>query len=255
MQTDLLMTAKQLFSAAVLLIAFFHPLPVMSKTLRIATIEVAPFGFFTADKKPTGMMYEIGNLIAEEAGMAYTNKILPYARTPHVVISGEADFVLRYTNELLSNETIQVVSVIPMRNIVVGVTGVEYSSFSDLHGKTVASVRGAVFDDDFTADTQIIKNNTSDYIQGLKMLFNKRLDGIVGSRVGIYYTANKMGYSPEQFGIPLVLNTRHFWLHFSKKNADEKTITKLKAATIRLQEKGLIKKIIDKYMSQTKQKS
>lgn len=41
----------------------------------------------------TGMMYEIGNLIAAEAGFTYTNEIIPYARTVLVVASGDADLL------------------------------------------------------------------------------------------------------------------------------------------------------------------
>ncbi len=37
--------------------------------LRIATILGAPWGFIGSDGQPTGMMYEIGNRIAEVAGL------------------------------------------------------------------------------------------------------------------------------------------------------------------------------------------
>lgn len=50
---------------------------VWAKELRIVTIESAPFGFVGKDGKPTGMMFEIGNLIATEAGFTYTNQITP----------------------------------------------------------------------------------------------------------------------------------------------------------------------------------
>lgn len=236
------------FAAIVWLLMLFTSPTAMSKTLNIATIKVAPFGFFTEDKKPTGMMYEISNLIAEEAGLPYINRILPYARTSYKVASGEFDFVLRYSNEQLSQEAIQVVSVVTMNNIVVGLAGVEYDSLKDLHGKVVANVRGAIFDKQFSADSKILKDETHDYNQGLKMLFTHRVDGIIGSNVGIYYTAHKMNYLPAQLGKPLFLSSQDFYLHFSKKNADEKIITALRDATIRLKKKGSIQKIIDRYI-------
>ncbi|MEH6447294.1 MAG: transporter substrate-binding domain-containing protein [Oleispira sp.] len=239
-------------SASVLLITLLASPNTMAKTLNIATINVAPFGFYTEDNKPTGMMFEISNLIAEEAGIEYQNKILPYARTSYEVANGDSDFVLRYTNEKLTEDAIQVVSVVPMRNIVIGLAGIEYKTLNDLHGKTVASVRGAVFDKPFSDATEILKNETHDYRQGLMMLFNNRLDAVIGSNVGIYYTALKMNYHPEQLGKPLLLSTKHFWLHFSKKNADDKTIAELRSATIRLQQQGKIQEIIKKYMGEYK---
>jgi polar amino acid transport system substrate-binding protein len=249
---QLFSATKPFISTFVLLLTLLVSSAALSKTLNIATIELAPFGFFTEDKKQTGMMYEISNLIAEEAGMKYVNYILPYARTSFAVASGRSDFVLRFTNEQLSKDAIQVISVVAMRNIVIGLPGIEYNSLSDLHGKTVASLRGAIFDKQFSEDTKIKKNETKDYQQGLRMLFKNRLDGIIGSNVGIYYTAHKMNYSPAQLGKPLFLSTKSFWLHFSKKNADAETIAALKAATIRLQEKGVIEKVINKYMGEFK---
>ncbi len=56
-------------------------LPVQARPLKIETIESAPFGYIDDQGKPAGIMYEIGNRIAEEAGMEYVNSIVPYART------------------------------------------------------------------------------------------------------------------------------------------------------------------------------
>ena len=52
-------------------------LPASGKALRIETIASVPFGFIDTDGNPTGIMYEISNRIAEEAGLPYTNKIIP----------------------------------------------------------------------------------------------------------------------------------------------------------------------------------
>ncbi len=57
------------------------PLSVQARQLRIETIESLPFGYLDRNGQPTGIMYEIGNRIAEEAGMPYVNAVVPYART------------------------------------------------------------------------------------------------------------------------------------------------------------------------------
>lgn len=248
--TAIYLKSTRFFALALILLAvLITSSATMSQTLKIVTIQLSPFGFMTEDNKPTGMMYEISNLIAKEAGLSYENRIVPYVRTSYAVANGTADFVLRFTNKQLQKDAIQVVSVVAMQNIVVGLAGSEYRSLSDLHGKTVANLKGAIFDKQFTADVQILKYDVRDYGQGLKMLFAKReIDGVIGSNVGVYYSALKLGYSPNQLSKPLALSSKHFWLHFSKKNEDKIVIAALKDAIERLKEKGAIKKIINKYI-------
>jgi len=111
-----------------------------------------------------------------------------------------------------------------LENIVVGRKGTNFKSLDDLHDKTVATVRGAKYDDAFTADTKIIKYDTSRYEQSIKMLINGRLDAMIGPSIGLFFTAKKMGYSREKFGDVLVLNTKDTYLQYSRKSADEKKI-------------------------------
>lgn len=220
-----------------------------AKELHIVTIDSAPFGHFGVDGKPAGMMYEIGNLIAAEAGFTSTNQIIPYARTVHAVAQGDADFVLRYGSTELTSAAIQVARVLSLPTIIVGKPSFKFESLQDLHGKTVATPRGGRFDDDFAADTKILKYQVSDYAQMLRMLMGGRFDAALGSSVGLFYNAQSLGISKEQLGKPLVLSTQSFELHFSKKTADEETITALKNAVARLENRNEIKKIVNKYLS------
>ncbi len=65
------------FAIFALAIALLLACPGMSQSLKIETIHGPPWGFTVSDGKVTGMMYEIGNLIAKEAGFTYTNSLAP----------------------------------------------------------------------------------------------------------------------------------------------------------------------------------
>lgn len=221
----------------------------LAKELRIVTIESAPFGFIGKDGKPTGMMYEIGNLIAAEAGFTYTNQITPYARSAHVVARGDADFVLRYRSAELTSSAIPVVGVLSLPTIVVGKPSLKLRSLVDLRGKWVGVPRGGRFDDAFDAEADIQKYQVSDYSQMLKMLMNDRIDAALGSSIGLFYNAHLLGIKKEQLGKPLVLSTQTFELHLSQKTADEETIAALKAAVARLKSRNDIRKVVDKYLN------
>lgn len=220
-----------------------------AKNLRIVTIDSAPFGLIAKDGSPAGMMFEIGNLIAKEAGFTATNQIIPYARTIPVVVNGDADFVVRYSDPKLTEGAVPVARVLSLPSIVFGKPSLQLKTLHDLHGKTVGRPRGGWFDDDFETDSAILKYETNNYPQALKMLLNDRFDAVIGSSVGLYYNASTLGITREQLGKPLVLSTRHFELHFSKKTADDTTITALKDAILRLHKRNEIKNIVNRYLS------
>lgn len=220
-----------------------------AKELHIVTIDSAPFGIQGVDGKPTGMMYEISNLIATEAGFSYTNEILPYGRTVLSVASGDADFVIRYGSPELTSVAIQVARVLGLPTIVVSKPSFKFRTLSDLRGKTVGVMRSGRFDDDFEADAAILKYRVNDYPQALRMLMADRFEAGIGSSVGLYYNAHVMGIKKEQLGKPLVLSTQYFELHFSKKTANDETIAALKSAVARLEKRGDIKNVVNKYLS------
>ena len=115
-----------------------------ARQLRIETIESLPFGYLDRNGQPAGIMYEIGNRIAEEAGMPYVNAVVPYARTVFDLERGDSDFVIRYTNEKLEQVAIQVATIVSLPTIILAPAGSRFRSLADLRGKTVGVVRGGV---------------------------------------------------------------------------------------------------------------
>ncbi|WP_176654403.1 substrate-binding periplasmic protein [Duganella hordei] len=221
----------------------------MSEPLRIQTIQGPPWGFVGSDGKPTGMMYEIGNRIAEEAGFSYTNALVPYARTALEIETGGADCILRFSNEHMARVAVPVASVATMPVILVGPSGTRYNNLAELRGKTVGVVRTSNYVEQFDSDRSIQKYPVNDYVTMAKMLAMRRLDAGVGSSVGLFYGAYMAGVKPEELGVPLVLGSNDFILFLSKKSAKPETIRALKGSVRKLTASGEIKKIMGKYTS------
>lgn len=118
--------------------------------------------------------------------------------------------------------------------IILTQTGATFKTLNSLHGKTVGLVRGGKFDVNFDNDAVIKKYEAHDYTQILKMLVLGRLDGGIGTNVGLYYSANKLGIKPEALSSPINLSSKSFLLHFSKRNTDTKTMDALKASVEKL---------------------
>lgn len=233
---------------ALLLLASVVSSSVHARLLKIETIDSLPFGYVNENGQPTGLMYEIGNRIAEEAGMPYVNAIVPYARTVYELEQGDCDIVLRYSNEKLDHIAIKVAAIVSLPTIILSAAEHQFRSLSDLHGKTVGVVRGGRFDDAFDADGAIKKVETGNYEQTMRMVMAKRFDAGIGSNVGLYFNARRAGIRPEQLAPPLVLSEKSFYLHFSKKTADEETVAAVRDAVKRLQARGEFQKIIQRYL-------
>jgi polar amino acid transport system substrate-binding protein len=215
--------------------------------LSIDTIAIEPFGYLGADGKPTGMMYDIGKRIAEEAGFTSVIRLAPYARTVVDLEHGIADVVLRFGNDDLPRVAYQVATVLSMRTIIVTRHPAQLRTLDDLHGKTVGMLRGGRFDQRFSADLAIIKHEVSNYQQMLRMLMAGRIDGAIGSDAGLYSAARSLGIEPAALSAPLVLSTQEFMLHVSRKTGTAATISALQAALERLKRSGEIMQIVERY--------
>ncbi len=228
-------------------VTLFMTQPAFGESLKISTIQGPPWGFVGSDGKPTGMMYEIGNRIAEVAGLSYTNVLVPYARTALDIENGHADLVLRFGNEHLMRFAIPVSNVVAMPIILIGPSGTAYKNLKELHGKTVGVIRTSKYVEQFDNDTAIHKYAVNDYVVMTKMLASRRMDAGVGSSVGLLYGAYMAGLKAEDLGTPLVLGHNDFILFISKKNANPETIQALKESVKKLTASGEIKTIVAKY--------
>lgn len=218
--------------------------------LRIATIDGPPWGYMGADGKPAGMMFEISSRIAQEAGFSYTNQLTPYARIAPEMAQGKTDFVLRFSSEEMVKVAIPLTTVVTMPVIAIGPEGSRFQSLEDLRGKTVGVVRKSRYTDAFDNDPMIRKYEADNYLQIVRMLKIKRLDAGVGASAGLLYSAYVAGVRPDQLGVPMVIGSNDFVLHFSKLTVSPETRSALVLAVKRLNQRGEIKKIIDSYMGE-----
>ncbi len=222
-----------------------------SEQLRIDTIHLYPFGFFTEHGKSTGLLYDMGNLIAQEAGFSYKNRIVPFARMIMELEHGKADFGLFFRSEKNDKIVIPVSHVLLFKNVVMSLRGAKYESLESLHGKLkVPGFRGARYDESFEKDNLINKYDTTDYHESIRLLFKKRVDAIIGPEIGLLFTAKEFGYSKKDFCEPLVLNTKEVWMQFSKKTAEEKKTDALKSAVEKLLQGGTIQNLTKKYIGE-----
>lgn len=221
---------------------------IVAKTLKVAVMEAKPFGFRTPDNQIAGISYEVQKRIVEEAGFFAEIRLLPSARVPVEIESGESDVTLMFANEKIQQTAIKIAPVTLLRNVVVGLAGTRFTSLEDLHGKTVCLLRGPKFDEAFVADKAIIKYELSNYKQAIRMMMAKRIDAVAGIEWALWFQAKELNYSRDMFGEPLVLNTKPLYLFISKKTADAAVIEALRAAVERLNAQGVVQDLESNYL-------
>lgn len=232
--------------ALVLALVLACPAFGQTRVLRIETIKSEPFGYESA-AGPGGMMYEIGNLIAERAGLPSRTKVVPYARTVVSLREGEADMVLRFSNDELTQVAHQVAPVLSLPTMVVGTSRAHIRTLADLAGANVAVSRSFPMDSHLAAVRGIKFQQVDSNEKAVRMLRAGRVDAIYGSSLGIFGAAQKQGVGSGEFSKPILLEGQHFWLHLSRKTATPELVEALRSGVEAAKRDGSIAKIWRRY--------
>ncbi|BCS89427.1 substrate-binding periplasmic protein [Pseudodesulfovibrio sediminis] len=237
------MLYRLLFLTAALMV--LSVTPALSDPLRIVTLEQVPYGYME-DGSPTGLLYDIGNAIAEEAGLAAENRFVNLERGIEEIIAGRADIIIIFPNPRIRAVAKNLGSILHLETVILGSAGSDFSSIGDLAGKSVASLRGAQYDARLSHIESITVLPIKDYIYGLKMVANKRADAIVGPIYGLEHSMKANGLSRALFGTPLVLHELHANVYYSI-HGDAERASKVRAAIACLKQDGVVDALLAKY--------
>ena len=217
--------------------------------LNIATIELKPMGYLEAPDQKKGILFEISNAIAKDAGLTASNTILPYGRSILQVEKGLSDFVLIFANDMLEEHAVNLGNALDLTNVIITKASSPVSKLTELHGKTIAHVTNANYDETYQSDQMIKKFYTQSYDHNFNLLFKDRVHGVVGPRIGLYFTAKKMGFGKKDFSPPLILNKKGVAAYISKKFNDRhrSKARKLRKIIEHYYSSGKSSQIIEKY--------
>jgi len=140
-----------------------------------------------------------------------------------------------------------IAEIMPNSTVILPPSGNSFPQFADLRGKTIGGLRGAVYDQQFAAETEIRKYDVDSYRMGLQMTRSGRIDGMIGPDFGLYYQMKLEGMRRDQFGPPMILNTRMLYLLASNSVTPE-LAARLKAAVEDLRNSGAINAVAAKYV-------
>lgn len=220
-----------------------------STVLRIETIQSEPFGR-VGSLGAGGLMYDIGQLIAQRAGLAAENHVVPYARTVLSLHNGSADMVLRFSNEELKAVAHQVAPVLPLPTVLVSRREAPLQRLEALSLQSLAVPRSFPMPESLAGlpglRLQWVNNNE----HAIQMLMSGRMAAAYGSNLGLFGAARGLGFRMLAFARPLMVERQTFWLHLSRRSATPELIERLTKAVESLHRDGSIARLYQRVLDE-----
>jgi polar amino acid transport system substrate-binding protein len=232
-----------LVTAIVLVVRLSYP-AAAADPLSFGVLSAPPYGLEGAGKTVSGSNHDIAELIAGKVGLTFDYRLEPLARLIGDIKTGNLDLMIMIPGEEL--KPFALAEIMPSNSVVLTKAGSSIAQYADLKGKTVAVLRGAVYDQRFASDDDIKKYEVDSYAIGLRMTRGGRVDGMIGPDFGLYYQIVLDGMKRDEFATPLILNRRMLTLLGSRSITPE-LAAKLKAAVEELRGSGAIAAAAAKY--------
>jgi ABC-type amino acid transport substrate-binding protein len=217
-----------------------------AEPLSFGVLAAPPYGIERSDKTVSGSNHDIAELIGAKVGLTFNYRLEPLARLISDIKVGKLDLMIMIPGEEL--KPFALAAIVPNNSVVLTKAGNSIAQYADLKGKTFAVLRGAVYDQRFASDDDIKKYEVDSYAIGLRMTKGGRVDGMIGPDFGLYYQIMLEGMKRDEFGTPLILNTRMLTLLGSKSITPELS-ARLKAAVEELLSSGAIAAAAAKYVN------
>jgi len=215
--------------------------------LRMTTMQVEPFGVIEKSGRLSGIYVDLSTMLARESGVVIDDSVVPYPRAMAMMASGDADLIMSITNSKLAAVARPLALLYTSDVVLMGRGGASFASLADAHGRTVAYIRGAEHSLEFNADGAIAKHEIINFRQGVKMLLEGRVDGVIGLRQSLLYVLRELGLPRKALGRALVLGQREAWLYMSRKAPSQEAAPLLARTANAMRERGAVKAVMDGY--------
>ena len=239
------MMASRLSGLAVAILLAMPGPSSATEPLSFGVLTAPPYGIERDDKSVGGSNHDIAALIAEKAGLILSYRLEPLPRLVSDLKAGKLDLMIMFPTA--ETKPFAIAEIMPNSTVILPPSGNTFRQFADLKGKTIGGLRGAVYDQQFVAETEIRKYDADSYRMGLQMTRSGRIDGMIGPDFGLYYQMKLEGMTRDQFGPPMILNTRMLYLLGSNSITPE-LATRLRMAVEDLHKSGAISAVAAKYV-------
>jgi polar amino acid transport system substrate-binding protein len=208
--------------------------------LRAAVFHITPFGMVDAQGRYSGIFYDLMLMLAEECQLRFETTVVPYPRAMAMLAAGDTDLLMGIANAQILREALPVAFVSNNEVLVIGRAGLRLASLHDLHGKTVAQIRGTDYGHAFMSDGAIRHYETSNQLQSMKMLHERRVDALIGTRIAVFQAMRELGIRREQLSASLRVQDTDMSLFLSRRRNEPALVDQLRKGVQALRAQGRV---------------
>ncbi|ADU61385.1 MAG: transporter substrate-binding domain-containing protein [Pseudodesulfovibrio sp.] len=176
-----------------------------TRTLRIAVVDSAPYGFAQGGQ-PAGLSSELGLALAAGAGCESTATLLSRADALRALAAGKADMAVMPGGPGSDKAVVSLGPLLHSRFAAIGRAGTPLRSRDDLRGKTVAVVRGDPRDPLLSTRHGVALLPVPNATRGLKLLVAGQVEFVAGEWLSLLHAVDAMHLPARIFGSPLLLS-------------------------------------------------
>jgi polar amino acid transport system substrate-binding protein len=227
----------------------FPTLVLSQEEITFSTPSFAPFYFPYNNQLCEGVAVATFTQIVAHTNLFFKHVPYPYARVLHSLKTGQLDIALIFKNSALV-EHVDFIGPVSKSKVVVLVNSQNsITSYADLSNlKAIAVIRSAHFENKFDNDNSLIKVHVENYAQAIKMFKLGRVDGVVGSVVGLDYQLRMQNIDVNILINAYVLGEKEWWLHLSKNSRFNNIKSQLSLAVKKNYQEDLIYKIYQQFI-------
>lgn len=143
----------------------------------------------------------------------------PYARILHSIKSAQFDIALIFKNNSIEEYVDYIGPVSHSEIIIISQKNKPIKKYQDLTSlNNIAVIRNAQFEAKFDNDQALNKISVDSYQQAINMFKHKRVDAVIGSKVGLDYAFQQSNINKSLLNHAYQLGHKEWGLHLSKKS-------------------------------------
>lgn len=215
-------------------------------TLKIATMELPPYGWIDKDKKRHGLVFEISQEIGIRSGLPFTNEILPFNRMLSMLKNGKIDILSSQPHQKALDAGDKLGIIFKINVIAATKKNSGISKIEDFKGKQLIYHLGATYQQLEGLPKKIHK--VSSYQQALQMLHTREsMDGAVFSEPAYYYYMQQIGLASKDFGkVIYIERDKKQWI-FVRRGIPQEIKAKLKRIVEEIYQENMWEQLMEKY--------
>ena len=237
------------------LTTFILPLPTFGDPIHVQVDYSEPWGYYqqsvvndSPERQLKGIWIEIIRLFTDHTGIKFQTTIAPHARVLQNLKHGKIDMSFQVRPEKDSENIIYITEMFAVESIAVSTKSNPANSYEDLMGKRIGIVRGTKISRQFDSDRMLFKQPFRNYEIIVSMLFQKRLDVVVGDHVSILFLMKKNDFS-DIHSTSFILRKSNIWLQLSVFSFSKDKMKRLTKANAQFRKRNDYQTIIERFIN------